>query len=170
VFAEGLLPRSARVVATRELLKRIVIGLGADVPTRPGRTDTSTGRNDENRAKEGPCGYLIREDIHRRSAVTNDYLRTSELVQDLACDIGNVSCEELLRAFHDETRPCIVTFRTANERDDVVPMALLYCYDQVWKESPEVQGYTYINRMGEAVPAADIISVDYVADNVSSSA
>jgi hypothetical protein len=153
-FAEGLLPLNERVSITRQFLTELAIRNG--LKTEASAVMSGNPEKMRHKIHHGPFAYLVRDAILTENEIGHDYLKTPELVEDLVPSLELVAC------FQRETTPCIVKFRTSDPRPDTVPVALYYCYLAAWGEPPGIFGNTCYNGEGVAVPANDIVLIEYL--------
>jgi hypothetical protein len=110
----------------------------------------------------GPFAFLVRDAILRHSPINHDYLRVPEIVEDYAAVLAGTNDQLLTAAFREATKPCIVKFRSREARPDAVPIAAVYCYFALHGEVPGIDGNTCFDGEGVAIPAEDVIAVEFL--------
>jgi hypothetical protein len=164
-FSEGLLPLGDRIEPIREHLSRLKASHG--IENVDGKFDAGHSRflydsKVQNRSSWGPHAYLVRDAIVRPDGINHDYLAIPEIVEDLVWIMAGKNGSELIDAFRANTVSCIVKFRSREPREDVVPIALLYCYYATHGEAPGINGNTCYAGRGVAVAPGDILGVEFV--------
>ena len=165
-FRERLQPLHQRVDALRALLDRLMVS--HDI--------VKVGQSDEHSAhliamktngppRGGPHAFLIRAAIIQRLAVNHDFLAAPEAVVDLARVMAGANASALLNVYRESSVPCIVKFVSRDPRDDVTPVALLYCYLAIKRKPPGIFGNTCFNGAGVPVPYDDLVSVEFLPQN-----
>jgi hypothetical protein len=164
-LSEGLQPLGARLPALRTHLEQLMTDFSI---ARAGANDDAGhfGHLYEMKTADslhwGPYAVLVRDAIVRRDLNTHNYLRTPEIIEDLAAVLAGRNDGHLLRVFIRTTVPCIVTFESREPREDVVAIGLHYCYLATWKQAPGIEGNTCFSANGKTIPREDIVAVEYV--------
>ena len=72
------------------------------------------------------------------------------------------SAPSLIDGFRRVTKPCIVKFRSTKRRDDVVEVALLYCYSTLWDQGQSIDTNTCFDGEARVIPYSDIVGIEYL--------
>lgn len=167
-FAEGIQPLGERLPAIKAFLATLAGQL--DLPPASQETATSFwgqqgGFQSSLKAPcplhWGPFAFLVRDAILQRASSTHDYLATPEIVEDLAGIMAGDSAPRLIDEFRKATKPCIVKFRCAEPRADVVEVALFYSYSTLWGQEQSIETNTCFDSEGRSIPFSDIAEIEY---------
>jgi hypothetical protein len=156
-FKEGIQPLNARLPKIHEFLDSLARGAGLSSPS-PATFHYALKTSDP--IHWGPYAFLVLDAILRPCEVTHNYLATPEIVEDIA---GN--SQIVIDEFRKRTRPCIVKFRSAQPREDVVEVALYYCYFSLWCRDMNLDTNTHFDGKGRTIPFKDIVGIDYPQQN-----
>jgi hypothetical protein len=108
----------------------------------------------------GPYAFLVRDAIVLRRNGTHDYLKAPEIVEDIARELYGRHAQAVLDVFRAETAPCIVHFRDGRPRDDVVSVALKYCYERLHENTPDEITHTCYDSEGAPVSPDAIFRIE----------
>ncbi len=115
----------------------------------------------------GPFAVLVRDIAFRSKEVGNhNYLRVPEIVEDICLCFSDRYGIDLLPAYLDRTRPCIVKFTDDDAREDCVVAALYYLYCAFHGYSYSKDCNTCFDGGGKAIPNERILRVETVSTDL----
>jgi len=165
-FAEGIQHLTERLPRIKEFLAALAARIDQNSPEPPPGSWTHNGSfhyhlKTSDRLHWGPFAFLVRDAIVRRGSFTHDYLATPEIVEDLAGMMVGDRAPLLIGEFRNATRPCIVKFRSAEPRADVVRVALYYAYSTLWRQEQSIDTNTCFDGGGQTISFSDIVQIEY---------
>ncbi len=112
----------------------------------------------------GPFGLLVREILlDPGAASSHDYLRTPEIIEDIARAYLTAYGVDLQALFCAASHPCVVTFKRRQLRPGAVKAALWYSYTKVRDGELTMSANWSFDGSGYPVPPEDIVSVKIIS-------
>ena len=156
----GLLPLSECLDALQGQVARIVDALGIGSPR--GERTTSYLHKLELLDQQGPCAFLLRDAALGRGPWHRNFLKSPEIVDDIAEDLAGDRWHEVLEVYQSGTTPCLVAFRSRKSRPDTIVKALAYCHASLHGHDDPAFWNTSFEGGGCGVPPGDIVAVDWL--------
>lgn len=161
-FSDGLLPLASCIERLQAVVTEIADSLA--IPEGVGSASPSFCMKLQRLPLQGPNGSLLRDAVLRPKRPQRDFLRSPEIVDDLAEERGGERFGEIVAEYRRRTKSCIVTFQSREPRVDVVKQALAYCHGSLHGQDEPTHWNTCFNGGGRPVLASDILKVEWLAE------
>lgn len=112
----------------------------------------------------GPYAYLIKDILIKAEDITilHDYLKTSEIVEDICLCFKDCYGYNLLERYNQNTKRCIVKFKSCKVDSRYIGDVLWYLYKFLHKEEIGDECGTSFDGKGNKIPKEDILKVEYI--------
>ncbi len=110
----------------------------------------------------GPYAIMVRDvAFHATELGQHDYLRTSELVEDI-CNAYQASYGEALHSYYDQVlQPKLIKFQSSKRIDlHCINTALGYCYTYVRGIAPDEGAITVLDNEGSVITQEQIMLIE----------
>lgn len=168
ILQEGLLPLSRMKQKIYQQIKKYPCDLhGNDWSSVINKAEQFFPcRGKDSSDAEGPFAFLIYEPIlyySKFNSGNRDYLRGSELVEDIRDGVGGEIGDNIFDSYLQNTKPAVVKFISKYIGYEI-EMALLYLWAKFWDiENWYSCGYnTCFDGNGEIIPPQSIIDIIYL--------
>jgi hypothetical protein len=112
----------------------------------------------------GPHAVLVRDVFLRPEEFASiDYLRSPEIVEDICICFHEYTGHNLLHAFQQQSRSCIVKFRDTAPRPDALLAALYYLYCIIHKMDLFKDCNTCFDGQSVEIPSDHILGVEIIS-------
>ncbi len=155
----GLLPLKDCLGGLRQRVEALAGALR--IPLDAGVANASYGFKLAALEKQGPCAFLLR-DAALGLGKTRNFLKTPEIVEDLAEAVGGARAAEILAEYQRTTPQCLVTFRTRDSRAVIARCALAYCHAWLHGDEDPLFWNRCFDGRGQAVPPSDLLSIEWL--------
>ncbi len=171
-FEQGLLPLGEALDGIWDFLFSLVKDNTSSTEWNIFRTEVEAGRlnhsarlykmKTNDHRQWGPNGILIRDFAFIANLVKNhDYLRTPEIVEDIAICFNEVYDIDLQALFTKATYPCIIKFIDDDIRLKTVGTALHYLYALNHNSELRIMHNTTIDKYGKPIPRENILNIEF---------
>ncbi len=112
----------------------------------------------------GPYGILIRDVAFKANEMgSHDYLLVPEIVEDICRCFAATYDVDLLKAFCENTKPCIIKFIHDETRQGYTKAALYYLYSIYSRRRLSLFCNPCFDAKGEPIPKKQILKIEFTA-------
>ena len=109
-----------------------------------------------------PYGYLVRQTAIKCPAMSHDYLKIPEIVEDyIGCKYNNIF-EELQNKYFENTISCVVKFIAFRNEENLIGNALYYLYLSIRGEELNMNSNTGFDNNAQIINADRIVKIEYL--------
>jgi hypothetical protein len=168
-FENGILPLGDQVSAIWESLRSLVGTWVSDKDWNRFRNNMGASHSAflyhmkvNDRDHWGPYGVLVRDvGLCPNEIGNHDYLGVPEIIEDICLCFAEQYNFDLLSAFLQNSRPCIVKFIDEQSHTRCLPPALYYLYSRFWAKPLSLSCNTCFDGGGKVIPAEKIQQVEF---------